>query len=242
MVLHRIQAWLYPNHFKNVEGQYIARTNNNRTLNDVDICTIMKTRLEIPIRFEDLLNCIRQYNEERAYQICDGFAVTNDYYVVYPNIGGSFDSVNDAHDPSRNKVGFHMSPRAKLRKLARNIMVDILGIADTNGYIDTFTDFEEDAVNTICVPGDQFAIHGSKIKVEGDDPGVGAYLVPVDNPSGAVKITRIAQNNPSMITGIAPQTGHQFNRIEIRTQYTNASGRYLKTPRIITSTFTLEEA
>jgi hypothetical protein len=242
MVWHRIQAWLYPNHLKNVEGTYIARTNNNRTLNDADICTIMKTRIEIPIRYEDLLNCIRQYNEERAYQICDGFAVTNDYYVVYPNIGGSFDSVRETHNHEKNKVTFRISPRAKLRNLAKHITVDILGIADTNGYIDTFTDYEEDAVNSLYVPGDQFAIHGSKIRATGDDPGIGVYLVPVDNPSGAVKITRIAQNNPSMITGIIPSTGHQFNRIEIRTQYSGSSNVLLKVPRIITSTFTLEEA
>jgi hypothetical protein len=189
-----------------------------------------------------LLNCIRQYNEERAYQICDGFAVTNDYYVVYPNIGGSFDSVHDAHDPGKNKVGFHLSPRARLRRLAQHITVDILGIADTNGYIDTFTDFEEDAVNTICVAGDQFAIHGSKIRAEGGDPGVGVFLVPVDDPTAAVRVTRIAQNNPSMITGIIPATGHQFNRIEIRTQYSGSGSKLLKALRVITSSFTLEEA
>jgi hypothetical protein len=189
-----------------------------------------------------LLNCIRQYNEERAYQICDGFAVTNDYYVVYPNIGGSFDSVHDAHDPGKNKVGFHLSPRARLRRLAQHITVDILGIADTNGYIDTFTDFEEDAVNTICVAGDQFAIHGSKIRAEGGDPGVGVFLVPVDDPTAAVRVTRIAQNNPSMITGIIPATGHQFNRIEVRTMYSGDVKRPLKALRTIASTFTLEEA
>jgi hypothetical protein len=242
MVWHRIQAWLYPNHFKNVEGTYIARTNNNKTLNDEDICAIMKTRLEIPIRYEDLLNCIRQYNEERAYQICDGFAVTNDYYVVYPNIGGSFNGVHEPHDREKNKVTFRISPRKKLRSLAKHITVDILGIADTDGYIDTFTDFEEDAVNSIFVPGDQFAVHGSKIKVEGGDPGAGAYVVPVDDPAAAVKITRIAQNSPSMITGIIPGTGHQFNRIEVRTQYSGSGGKLLKTLRTITSSFILEEA
>ena len=241
MVLHRIQAWLYPNHFKNVEGQYIARTNNNRTLNDVDICTIMKTRLEIPIRFEDLLNCIRQYNEERAYQICDGFAVTNDYYVVYPNIGGSFDSVHEAHDPSKNKVGFHISPRAKLRRLARQIAVDILGIADTNGYIDTFTDFEEDAVNSIFVAGNQGAIHGSKIMLTNSDSAEGVFFVPVDDPAAAIKVARVAENSPTKITFITPSTGHQFNKIEVRTLFSGDPKRPLKAIRTVSSAFTVEE-
>lgn len=224
-----------------MEGAYIARTNNNRILTEEDICTIMKTRLEIPIRFEDLLNCIRQYNEETAYQICDGFAVTNGFYTVYPNIGGSFNGVNEAHDHDKHKVTFRFSPRARLRRLARSITVDILGVADTNGYIDTVTDYDEDAVNSIYVPGNQLAIHGSKIRVEGSDPGIGVFLVPVANPAGAVKITRIAINNPAMITGIFPSTGSQFNRIEVRTQYAGSGSIQLKVPRIITSSFVLEE-
>jgi hypothetical protein len=36
-------------------------------------------------------------------------------------------------------------------------------------------------------------------------------------------------------------TGHSLNRIEIRTQFTGSGGIFLKTPRIITSGFVLEE-
>jgi hypothetical protein len=87
-----------------------------------------------------------------------------------------------------------------------------------------------------------FTVHGHKIKIVGDDPSVGLYFVPVNDPTQAVKVTRIGENNPTKITGIAPNTGHTQNKIEIRTQYSGMTDRFLKTPRIITSSFILDQA
>jgi hypothetical protein len=68
------------------------------------------------------------------------------------------------------------------------------------------------------------------------------YFVPVDDPSKAVKVTRVAENTPSKITGITPHTHYEKNRIEVRTQYSGASDKFLKTMRIITSPFVIDEA
>ena len=87
-----------------------------------------------------------------------------------------------------------------------------------------------------------FTLIGEKIQLKGDQPEVGLYFVPVDDPAAAVKVTRIAENTASKIVGIAPATGHQYNRLEIRTQYSGGSNTFLKTPRVITSDFILEEA
>jgi hypothetical protein len=66
-------------------------------------------------------------------------------------------------------------------------------------------------------------------------------MVPVDDPASALKLTRIAENSPGKIIGVMHQsTGHGLNRLEIRTQYTG-SAAMLKTPRVITSGFVLEE-
>ena len=47
MILHRIRVKLYTNNLKNVEGAYIARTDNDKTLDIEDVCTIMKTRGDV---------------------------------------------------------------------------------------------------------------------------------------------------------------------------------------------------
>jgi hypothetical protein len=86
-------------------------------------------------------------------------------------------------------------------------------------------------------------INGNKSKVVGDNPTCGVYMVPVDNPAHAVKLTRLAENSPSKIIGVLHQaTGYNHNKIEIRTQFSGTGGTPLKAPRIITSSFILEEA
>jgi len=90
------------------------------------------------------------------------------------------------------------------------------------------------------VPGNGFALHGHNIKVEGGDPACGVYLVPAEDPSQKVKITRILENSPSKIMGLSLATGFLMNRIEVVTQFSGGSAP-LKTPRTVTSAFMLEE-
>ena len=241
-VLHRIRVKLYPNYLPNVEGIYIARTNNEASLTIEQVCAALKNRGGFTGNYEDLTENIRQFFDEAAYQLCDGFAVNMKYFSVHPNVGGTFNSDREAHDHEKHPVTFRFRTRSALRKLVEHIAIDIEGVADTAGWIDEFIDTDENSINTLYVPGDQFVINGHKIKVAGDNPAVGVYFVPVDNPAQAVQVTRIAENTPSKIIGIAPQVQNMHNRIEIRTQYNGSNSSFLKTPRVITSSFILEEA
>ena len=240
-VLHRIRVKLHPVLLPGIEGKYLARTVNEASLTVEQVCTALKSRGGFTGNYEDLTENIRRFFDELAYQLCDGFAVNTGYFTVYPNIGGTFENEGIAHDPGRNPISFRFRPLYKLRRLAEEIRVTIEGVADASGRIDEFMDTDELMINTIFAPGNQFIISGSKIKLAGADPGVGVYFVPADNPAGAVKVTRIAENSPSKIIGICPMTGSQLNFIEIRTQYTSATNVFLKTPRIITSDFVLEK-
>ncbi|MDR1837756.1 MAG: DUF4469 domain-containing protein [Treponema sp.] len=103
-------------------------------------------------------------------------------------------------------------------------------------------DIEENEYKTIFVPGDQFLLTGSKIKIAGDNPACGVYFVPEDDPAHEVRVTRIARNSQSEIIGICPQTGHLRNKIVIRTQYASSKTIFLKTVKTIESSFVIEEA
>jgi len=241
MILHHIRIKLYPNYLSTADGTYIARTCNDKTLTIEDVCTALKTRGGFDGNYKTLLENVQQYFDEVAYQLCDGFAVTNGYYTIHPNVGGTFNSVNEVHDHGKHPISFRFGVRSKLRELVRNITVEVAGIAEKSGYIDTFIDYEENSINNTVVPGNQFVIHGNKIKLAGDSPEIGVYFVPVDNPAHAVKVKRIAENSHTRITGIVPETKYTQNRIEIRTQYTCGSNdKFLKTPRTIASSFALE--
>ena len=221
-VLHRLRVKLYPNYLPNVEGAYIARTDSEASLNIEQVCAALKNRGGYGGDYEDLVEGVKQFFDEAAYQLCDGFSVNTGYYSIHPNVGGTFNNTSEIHDHKKHPITFRFRTGRKLRRLIEHIAVDIEGIADTSGYIDEFIDAEEDSINAHYLPGNQFILHGHKIKVAGDDPSVGVYFVPVNDPSKTIKATRIAENGTSKIIGVAPGTGSSPVKIEIRTQQQNA--------------------
>jgi len=240
--LHKMRAKLYPSYLHGTEGLYIARTINEAIVFIEDICAAMKNRGGYDGSYEDAVQTVRHFFLEMMYQLCDGFSVNTGFFTIHPNIGGTFKDDKEAHDHKRHKLSFRFQVLKAMRDLYKDIEVIIEGFADTNGYIAEFYDVEEDAVNTIFAPGDQFVLTGHKIKVAGDDPGIGVFIVPVDNPSMAVKVKYLAENTGVKIIGIAPDPQNTRNRIEIRTQFSGSGNTFLKTPRVITSSFILEEA
>jgi hypothetical protein len=160
------------------------------------------------------------------------------YFSLNPTISGTFDSDKDAHNPEKNPIRFKFRALRPLLKLKEHIVVDITGLANTKASIDKFIDRETQTVNTFN-EGDMFCITGTKIKIAGDDSTCGVYFVPVDDPSGAVKVERLGENTGSMITGIVPATGTDETRIEIRTQFAGSVNKFLKRPRTIASNFTV---
>jgi hypothetical protein len=242
--LHVIRVRLYPNYLQStgVEGEYIARTNSEASLSIEQVCAALKNRGGYTGNFEELQENIRQFFDEAAYQLCDGFAVNMKYFSIHPNISGTFNSVSEARDSKKHPITFRFRAQSPLRRLVNFIEVLVEGLAETSGWIDEFEDAESHSINTFFTPGNLFILHGDKIKIAGDDPACGLYFVPVEDPAKAVKVTRIAENNPSRIIGIAPETNCLRNKIEIRTQATNSSAIFLKKIRIITSNFEVEES
>ena len=241
-VMHRIRVKLYPSYLPKVQGAYLARTNNEASLNIEEVCAALKNRGGFTGSYKELIENVRQFFDEVAYQLCDGYAINTGYFSIHPNVGGTFNSLSEGHNPDKHPIGFRFRPLVPLRRLAKDIVIDIEGLADASGYIDEFVDIDENSTNAIFVPGDQFSISGHKIKIAGDENTCGLFFVPVEDPTKAVKVMRIADNSPSKIIGIAPDTQFLYNKLEIRTQFSGSGSVTLKNTRIITSSFVLEAA
>jgi len=239
--MHKMRAKLYTNYLPK-GGPYIARTANEASVTVEDICAAMKNRGGYEGSYEDALQTIRHFHKEAQYQLADGFSVNLGICSIHPNINGTFDNDTDSYDPKKNPVTFRCQALTPLRKLSDSIEVIIEGLADTNGYIDRYVNQDTHIVNDSFFSSGLFTVHGSKIKIEGDDPSVGLYFIPDNDPSKAVKVTRIAENTPTKITGISPVVAGDKIKVEVRTQFTGASNILLKTPRTITGGFELEQA
>jgi len=236
-VLHKIRVKLYPNHLPNAEGTYIARTTSEASLGIDQVCAALKNRGGFAGNFDTLVENVRQYFDEAAYQLCDGFAVNTGYYSIHPNVGGTFTSPNEDFDPEKHPISFRFRTRLALRRLIEHIGIEVEGVADTMGYIDEFTDIETESVNETATPGGQFIITGQKIKASGDNMLVGVYFV---NTQGTeIKVTkRLAENTSAKIIGVIPQLPAGTWKIAIKTQFTYGS-YHSKELRQVESGFTI---
>jgi hypothetical protein len=236
-VLHHIRVRLYPNNLPQVEGEYVAKTDSEATLNISQICTALKNRAGYNCDHKEMVEHVTKFLDEAVYQLCDGFRINLGYFSAYPNIGGTFATEHDSCDSEKNPLSFRFRTGKHLENLIKHIAVDVDGAGKNPAFIKQFIDRDADSVNALYTPGHLFTIVGKKIKIAGDSKECGVYFVPVDDPSKAVKVERLAENRSSVIVGVIPETDNQRARIEVRTQYYGSGAVLLKTPRIITSNF-----
>ncbi|MDR1220842.1 MAG: DUF4469 domain-containing protein [Treponema sp.] len=242
-VLHRIRVKLYPNYLANVEGAYIARTDSEASLSIEEVCAALKIRGGFTGNYDDLVDHVKQFFDEAAYQLCDGFAVNTRYFSIYPNVGGTFDDAVQgcgARDVRKHPVTFRFRARAPLRALASHIAVEIEGMADVSGYIGKLLDISAESVNDALTPGGIFIITGHKIKITGKNPDIGVYFVSAQDAGARVKASgRLAENTASKVVGIVPALDAGAWKVAIKTQFSGYGSKGLKEPRVIESEFTV---
>jgi hypothetical protein len=241
-VLHHIRVKLYPNYLPNTEGRYIARTNNEAALTIEQVCAALKNRGGFTGNYDELVECVKRFLEEVAYQLCDGFAVNVGFFSIHPNVGGTFNKVTEGHDGEKHPVTFRFRVRAPLRALSQYVVIEVEGLADTGGYIDEFLDVETEAIDESLTPGGQFSVSGHKIKVAGDNADIGVYFVSATDPTQRVKMTtHLAENTSTKLIGVIPQLAAGTWKLEIKTQF-SSGGTLLKEPRAIESAVVLTVA
>jgi hypothetical protein len=242
-LLHRIRVKLYPNYLPKAEGKYISRTNNEAFLSIEQVCAALKVKGGFSSNIDEITKHVRLFLDEAVYQLCDGFGINMDYFSIYPNIGGTYNSVNETFDHEKNPISFRFRTLAALRRMIKFITVEIDGVAATGGYIDEFFDGSSQSVNEILTASEQFSVSGYKIKVSGDNPECGVYFEPLEDKGQRIKVkSTLMENSPSKIIGMVPElVTPRTYRVVIVTQYTRGKG-LLKEPRTITSDFALTAA
>ena len=111
-------------------------------------------------------------------------------------------------------------------------VVDVRGMASSGLFINSATDVTSGEVNSRLTPGGGVNLTGSKIKIDGDNPAIGIYLVNQStSDSIVVPKTSLLVNDPSKITFIVPATLVNGDyKLSIVTQF-STSGSFLKEPR-----------
>jgi hypothetical protein len=237
-VLHRIRAKLYPNYLRNVEGAYIARTDDERSLGPDDVCAALQTRGGHDGSSDPtLVENIREFLDEMVYQLCDGYSINLGYISIHPRIGGAWENALEPFDRKKHPIGFTFRVLKPLRDLTEYIEVFIEGIANTNGFIAEVIDVSTEAVNEVLTPEGMFAVSGHKIKVTGESTDCGVFFVNVASPGQRLRaVGHLAENSASKVIGMLPDLPAGQWQVEIVSQYTGSGSTSLKTPRTIRGT------
>jgi hypothetical protein len=246
-VLHRIRVKLYHNNLPDREGEFIARTDNEKALSFEEVCKAAKERGGFTGSLDDLNEHIAIFLREAAHQLCDGYEVNfGGLFAIYPNVGGMFANEFEPVDKDKHKVSFRFRTLNGLRKLADRIEVVSEGLADTTGYIAEFTDVTTGLVNDVTTKDGIFILTGDKIKIAGSDKDKTGVFFYTPGSSGSpdrlVKVlAKLAINEPSQIVGTIPELDRQVAWVvQVRTNY-SGSGKLLKDIRKITSQFTVRQ-
>jgi hypothetical protein len=233
LVTHEIDAYLYPIRLPGkAEGKYMARTKSGTPLSVENVCAAAVERGGVTMPYADLVQAVKAYLHEAAYQLTDGFAIENGYIGIYPKIGGTFDSPQAHINPEVNQIEFGFRPLKPLRDLADHVKIHLRGLADVDGHIYEVEDSFSGSINHLLTPDEDVIISGDKIEIAGEDASCGVYCF---NGSGEFKVShKLIKNNPGEVIARLPALSAGVYRLKIRTQFSR-KGVTLKSPRDIIS-------
>ena len=230
-VLHVIRARLYHNYLEH-GGKYIARAKTERTLDVAQVCAEAVTRGGSDLNYDTMTDAVKAYFDEAFYQLADGFSVENDYFSIHPKIGGTFDHADSGVDKEKNRVDFTFRKRQALRDAIGRITVEIEGTAESAAYIAEVQDVAGGTADEKLTPGGVIRILGGHIKIAGDDPACGLFIVNSSDGT-AVKVTgNFVENHPSRVSAQLPALSAGMYRVRIVTQFSSGN-TLLKEPRQI---------
>jgi hypothetical protein len=231
-MLHRIRVKLYPNYLPGTQGKYIARTDDEASMSIEQVASEAKNRGGYTGSIEDMVEHVKIYLEEAAHQLSDGYSINNGWYSIHPKVGGTFDKPDDAN-LQNHIVHFAFRSLKPLRALAARVELVIEGIADVQGYIDQVLNVSIGSIDDSLTPGGMLAVSGHKIKIDGDNPEVGLYLIQQEGGERIPVPGPLAENSASKVIALIPAAlAAGTYRLEIVTQYTTGSF-ILKEPRTI---------
>lgn len=230
--IHRtIKVFLYPNPMKNAKGKYLARTFKHTTYNIQDICELIERKSGTGAKAETLKHHANLIFNEIIEQVLDGKKVDCGYFTAQANVKGSFDSLGDRFDKERHSVDIVFSEGHLSHKAKKELSVNVIDTKPNSFRIWTISDRQTNLRTDKLVMNRVLVIRGEKIKITGDNPTVGLYLL--HNETGKeihFPSTALLSNGDTTLELIVPELAAGSYQLKITTQY-SGNGKPLVKPR-----------
>ena len=179
----------------------------------------------VEIKRETLEDVVNRYNRKCASFALSGWNVDTGLVYMRSVVTGAVYGMK--FDKAKNSVYVSCSQGINIRKEAANTKVEILGMMPDAMYIAQVINMQSRANDCTLTRGRNVTVEGSHLKVVGDDPYAGVYLIN-DETGNEIKLEDdlLVVNEPSKLLLLIPAempTGTY--RLKVVTQYTAGNKR-----------------
>ncbi|MDD5184857.1 MAG: DUF4469 domain-containing protein [Paludibacter sp.] len=216
-----------------------GRVVNRKSLTEDDLINIAVSRRSDlnPTSMRSTMDILKDIAKE---EIVNGSSVLFGLGYYGMGVNGVFIGDNAKWDATKHSLTIRVTPTAELRSAAKAASVDVRGMAGIGTIINSVTDVSSGEVNSRLTPGGGANLIGSKIKIVGDNAGIGISLTnQVTSEVITIPITSILVNDPSKISFIVPATLAEGDyKLSLTTQFSSAA-QLLKESRTFTFDYVL---
>jgi len=224
-----LKAWLKNNLLTEDPKDFCATVSGmgSKTLNDI-VDEIMKDGTEN--KKETIVSIVTRFQEKAMQLVLTGHNVNTGMVYMRPVIKGAiYDKI---WNPEVNSVYVAMNQGMQLREAITDTKVELLGLSPDMMEFYSLTDMVTGVSDGTLTKGRNAELKGSYIKVAGEHPDCGIYLV--NTTSGeATKLPAesIVLNEPSRLMLFIPDSlAAGEYELKVTTQYSSGSTT-LKSPR-----------
>ncbi len=179
----------------------------------------------------DILAVLNNFFEVTGTITANGEAINTDLFKTNFSITGVFDGATDTFDKNRHTIKVNTNAGKVLKEVLDKIPLEKTMAPEATPHILEVKDSVSGSVNDQITSGGVLEITGGLLKIEGDHPENGVYLVA--NEGTKNKVTTLVDNKPARLFVILPTLTAGEYTLQITTQYNGGAG--LKNPR--TGTF-----
>ncbi|MEA4936076.1 MAG: DNA-binding domain-containing protein [Paludibacter sp.] len=227
-----LKAWLKNNLLTEDPNDFCATVSGmgSKSLNDI-VDEIMKDGTEN--KKETIVSIVTRFQEKAMQLVLTGHNVNTGMVYMRPVIKGAI--YDKLWNPEINSVYVAINQGMQLRQAISETKVELLGLSPDMLEFYSLTNMETGASDGTLTKGKNAELKGSYIKVAGENPDCGIYLVNTTTGEATkLPAKSIVINEPSRLMLLIPDNivAGEYD-LKLTTQYTKGN-TLLNSPRSIT--------
>lgn len=227
--LNTVQVELYELPISGEKGNFYGRINRTKTITEEGLIQLAaKNRSDVNPATMRL--CMSLLKDVAINELLAGASVHFGLAHFNLSVNGVFVGNNPQWNADIHQLKTNISASRELNEAIKSTQPVVKGKAQDAMYITKLYDLKSKTTNKQITPGGMVNINGKRIRIVGDDPNIGIFLINVnDHTVTKIDESDISHNKPSAITMLIPPnlTAGEY-QLQLVTQFITATKQLKK--------------